>query len=141
MFTCKEGRFFLDNNEFKVYSGAIHYFRVMPEYWRDRLLKLKAMGLNVVETYVAWNVHEPKEGEFTFEGIADIERFIRIATELGLYVIVRPGPYICAEWDFGGFPAWLLKYEGLKLRYTTKSTCITSSATLITYYLKLRPTP
>lgn len=97
-------------------SGAIHYFRVVPEYWEDRLLKLKACGFNTVETYVAWNVHEPKEGEFDFEGIADVERFIRLAGDLGLHVIVRPSPYICAEWEFGGLPAWLLEDANLRLR-------------------------
>ncbi|WP_371825296.1 glycoside hydrolase family 35 protein [Paenibacillus soyae] len=97
-------------------SGAIHYFRVVPEYWEDRLLKLRACGFNTVETYVAWNVHEPKEGAFCFEGIADLERFVRLAGELGLYVIVRPSPYICAEWEFGGLPAWLLSDSDMRLR-------------------------
>ena len=114
--TYKGNKFFLNNEEFVIVSGTIHYFRVKEEYWYDRLLKLKECGFNCVETYTCWNLHEPKEGEFNFDGMLNIERFIEIATELGLYVILRPGPYICAEWDFGGLPAWLLKYENIELR-------------------------
>lgn len=108
--------FYLDGSPFQIISGAIHYFRIMPEYWQDRLEKAKAMGLNTVETYVPWNVHEPAKGEFHFEGLLDVERFIRLAGELGLYVIIRPSPYICAEWEFGGLPAWLLAEDRMKLR-------------------------
>lgn len=89
--------FYLDGKPFKIISGAVHYFRIVPEYWRDRLEKLKAMGANTVETYVPWNMHEPQKGKFVFEGMLDISRFILLAQELGLYVIVRPSPYICAE--------------------------------------------
>lgn len=108
--------FYLNGKEFKVISGGIHYFRVVPEYWRDRLEKLKAMGCNTVETYIPWNLHEPKKGQFDFEGILDIKRYIEIAQELGLWVIVRPSPYICAEWEFGGLPAWLIADDSMKLR-------------------------
>jgi len=108
--------FIYEGKPIRLLSGAIHYFRVVPEYWEDRLLKLKECGFNTVETYVAWNVHEPKEGEFCFEGIADVERFVRLAGELGLHVIVRPSPYICAEWEFGGLPAWLLEDSNMRLR-------------------------
>lgn len=114
-FSIKE-EFYLNDKKVKIISGAIHYFRVVPEYWRDRLEKLKAMGCNTVETYVPWNGHEPKKGEFNFEGIYDIAKFIKIAQELGLWVIVRPSPYICAEWEFGGLPAWLLKDENMRIR-------------------------
>ena len=96
MFEIRKDDFYLDNQPIKIYSGAIHYFRVVPEYWEDRLLKLKAAGFNTVETYMCWNLHEPKEGEFCFDGMLDIAKFISIAAKLGLYVIVRPGPYICA---------------------------------------------
>lgn len=96
--------FYLDGGKINIYSGAMHYFRIPHEYWEDRLLKLKAAGFNTVETYVAWNAHEPTEGNFNFEGQNDVEEFIRTAHRVGLYVIVRPGPYICAEWEFGGFP-------------------------------------
>jgi len=116
MLTVKDGKFYLDDKPFQILSGGIHYFRVVPEYWEDRLLKLKALGLNTVETYVPWNFHEPKKGEFNFSGLADIEKFIALAHELGLYVIVRPSPYICAEWEMGGLPAWLLKDQDVVLR-------------------------
>lgn len=82
----------------------------------DRLAKLKAMGLNTVETYVAWNLHEPQPGLFCFEGRLDIVAFINLAAGHGLNVIVRPGPYICSEWDLGGLPSWLLKEVGMRLR-------------------------
>lgn len=116
MLEIKNEAFVLNGARFQIYSGAIHYFRVLPEYWRDRLEKLKAAGFNTVETYVCWNLHEPKKGAFEFSGRLDIVRFINTARELGLYVIVRPGPYICAEWDFGGLPAWLLKDKNMCLR-------------------------
>lgn len=108
--------FYVDGKPVRIISGAFHYFRTVPEYWRDRLEKLKALGCNTVETYIPWNMHEPKKGEFCFEGILDVERFIRTAQELGLYVIIRPSPYICAEWEFGGLPAWLLQEDGMRLR-------------------------
>lgn len=113
-------RFYLDGEEFHLISGAIHYFRVVPQYWEDRLLKLRAMGCNTVETYIPWNMHEPKEGEFVFDGMLDLGKFIELAKSIGIYVILRPSPYICAEWEFGGFPAWLLKEDGMKLRCTYK---------------------
>ncbi len=96
--------FLLDGQPMKIIAGGMHYFRVVPEYWRDRLEKMKALGCNTVETYVAWNMHEPQKGKFCFEGICDIKRFLETAAELGMYAIVRPSPYICAEWEFGGLP-------------------------------------
>lgn len=114
--TIDKNDFIINGKKTKIISGAIHYFRVVPEYWYDRLSKLKACGFNTLETYMAWNLHEEKEGQFNFEGMLDIVRFIEIAKELGLYVILRPGPYICSEWEFGGLPAWLLTKPGLKLR-------------------------
>lgn len=116
VFEVKDDHFELDGAPFQIISGAIHYFRHVPEVWEDRIRKLKACGFNTLETYIPWNLHEPKEGEFYFEGLADLERFLEIAQKYGLYVIVRPSQYICAEWEFGGFPAWLLKDRNLSLR-------------------------
>ena len=84
--------FYLNGEKFQVISGSIHYFRVVPEYWRDRLTKLKNMGCNTVETYLPWNGHEPKKGQFRFDGLYDVEKFVRLAQELGLWVILRPSP-------------------------------------------------
>lgn len=109
-------QFLLNGEPFKIISGAVHYFRIVPEYWRDRLEKLRNMGCNTVETYIPWNFHEPKQGQFLWEGMHDICRFIELARELGLYMILRPSPYICSEWEFGGLPAWLLKDRGMRLR-------------------------
>ncbi len=114
--TYEGQNFYLDGNPFVVISGAMHYFRIPRAYWRDRLLKLKECGFNTVETYTCWNLHEPREGEFHFGGELDIVAFIETATELGLHIVLRPGPFICAEWEFGGLPAWLLNYENMPLR-------------------------
>ena len=106
-----EDDFYLDGKPFKILSGAIHYFRIPEDDWYHSLYNLKALGFNTVETYVAWNLHEPTEGNFNFEGNLDIEKFLQTAQDLGLYAIVRPSPFICAEWEFGGLPAWLLNKD------------------------------
>ncbi|MFI9269490.1 beta-galactosidase family protein [Kitasatospora sp. NPDC052896] len=108
--------FTLHGQPFRILSGALHYFRVVPEQWEHRLGLLRAMGLNTVETYVPWNLHEPRPGEYEFGGRLDLLRFVEAAAGLGLKVLVRPGPYICAEWEFGGLPAWLLKDPAIRLR-------------------------
>lgn len=112
----RDGAFLRGGAPHRVLSGAIHYFRIHPDLWEDRLRRLAAMGLNTVETYVAWNFHERVRGEIDFTGPRDLARFIGLAGDLGLDVIVRPGPYICAEWDFGGLPAWLMTEPDIALR-------------------------
>ena len=116
MIEIKDGAFYEDGKKFHIYSGAIHYFRTLPEYWEDRLTKLKLAGFNTVETYVAWNLHEKEPGTFDFGGMLDIRRFLETAQRLGLYAIVRPGPYICAEWENGGLPAWLYRDKNMRIR-------------------------
>ncbi len=120
-FTYDKNGFYFDGVKTKIVSGSLHYFRVVPEYWRDRLLKLREMGANCVDTYTCWNLHEKNEGEFNFSHDLDFARFLDIAGELGLYVIVRPGPYICSEWEFGGFPWWLLTKPDMELRCYNKT--------------------
>ena len=107
-FETKGHDFLLDGKPFLIRSGEMHYPRVPLPYWHDRLKKAKAMGLNTICTYLFWNVHEPQPGKWDFEGTADFVAFIKACQEEGLYVLVRPGPYVCTEWEFGGFPGWLL---------------------------------
>jgi len=115
-FKYEGGQFLLDGNSIQLISGEMHYPRIPPEYWRQRLRMAKAFGLNTITTYVFWDIHEPEKGKFTFKGVADVAKFIKIAQEEGLFVILRPGPYVCAEWDFGGFPYWLLNEKGMTIR-------------------------
>jgi beta-galactosidase len=117
-FRVADGKFLLNGKPFQVISGEMHYARIPRAYWRDRLRMAKAMGLNAVTTYVFWNVHEPRPAVFDFSGNLDIAEFIRDAQQEGLYVILRPGPYACAEWEFGGFPSWLLKDPNMVVRST-----------------------
>ena len=120
-FEIKGNQFYKDGEEIKIISGAVHYFRNLPDTWSDIFKKMKAMGLNCVETYCAWNMHEKKQGEFDFTGMLDIGKFIRTAQQEGLMVIVRPGPYICAEWEFGGLPWWIQKDEEMEIRCSNKA--------------------
>jgi len=115
-FGWKGESFLLDGKPFVIRGGEMHFSRIPREHWRDRLRMLKAMGLNTVGTYLFWNLHEPRPGEFDFSGRNDIAAFVRIAREEGLWVIIRPGPYSCAEWEFGGFPSWLLKTPDMRVR-------------------------
>ena len=118
MFTVSNGQFTLDGKPFRVISGEMHYPRIPRAYWRDRLRMAKAMGLNTITTYVFWNAHELQPGVYDFSGNNDVAEFIREAQQEGLYVILRPGPYVCAEWEWGGYPAWLLKDHATVVRST-----------------------
>ncbi|MGN1121359.1 MAG: beta-galactosidase, partial [Eubacteriales bacterium] len=115
-FEIKGNRFYRDGREIKIISGAVHYFRNMPDTWQDIFRKLRALGCNCVETYCAWNMHEKQPGVFDFSGMLDIAAFIRMAQQEGLMVIVRPGPYICAEWEFGGLPWWIQTLDNMEIR-------------------------
>jgi beta-galactosidase len=115
-FVVRDGQFLLNDNPFQIISGEMHYLRIPRAYWRDRFRMAKAMGLNTVTTYVFWNAHEPRPGVYDFAGNNDVAEFIREAQQEGLYVILRPGPYACAEWEFGGYPAWLLKDRSMVIR-------------------------
>jgi len=117
-FVVSGRQFLMDGKPYQIISGEMHYTRIPRAYWRDRLQKARAMGLNTITTYVFWNVHEPRPGLFDFSGQNDIGEFIREAQAAGLNVILRPGPYVCAEWELGGYPSWLLKDRSLVLRST-----------------------
>jgi beta-galactosidase len=108
-FRVEGSQFTLDGKPFRVISGEMHYPRIPREYWRARLKMARAMGLNAITTYVFWNEHEQTPGTYDFSGNNDVAEFISEAQQEGLWVILRPGPYVCAEWEFGGYPAWLLK--------------------------------
>jgi beta-galactosidase len=112
----RNGQFYLNGKPYQIISGEIHYARVPRAYWRARLKMAKAMGLNTISTYVFWNVHEPRPGVYDFSGNLDVAEFIRMAQQEGLNVILRPGPYACAEWDLGGYPAWLIANPKMVLR-------------------------
>jgi beta-galactosidase len=109
-------QFLFDGKPYQIISGEMHYPRIPRAYWRDRFRKARAMGLNTITTYVFWNVHEPHPGIYDFAGQNDIAEYIREAQQEGLNVILRPGPYVCAEWELGGYPSWLLKDRSLVLR-------------------------
>ncbi|XP_034366431.1 beta-galactosidase-1-like protein 3 [Arvicanthis niloticus] len=113
--------FTLEGHKFMIVAGSIHYFRVPREYWKDRLLKLQACGFNTVTTYIPWNLHEQEKGKFDFSEILDLEAYVLLAETIGLWVILRPGPYICAEVDLGGLPSWLLRNPETDLRTTNKN--------------------
>ncbi len=116
VFKLDGNRFTLGEKPYQIRSGGIHYQRIPRAYWKNRLEMAKAMGLNTVATYVFWNEVEPQPGHWDFTGRNDLRKFVKLAQKIGLNVLVRPGPYVCAEWDFGGLPAWLLKTPDIKVR-------------------------
>ena len=115
-FTVSGNQFLMDGKPYQIIAGEMHYSRVPRAYWRDRFRKARAMGLNTITTYVFWNLHEPQPGVFDFSGQNDVAEYIHEAQQEGLNVILRPGPYVCAEWELGGYPSWLLKDHSIVLR-------------------------
>jgi beta-galactosidase len=115
-FALGTDQFLLDGKPLQLISGELHYPRIPREAWRARLKMAKAMGLNTIGTYVFWNVHEPQPGQYDFTGNNDVAAFVKMAQEEGLWVVLRPSPYVCAEWEFGGYPYWLQNIKGLKVR-------------------------
>ena len=123
-FKIVDDHFEMDGKPFQYVSGSFHYFRQEPGEnfinWENTIKKMANGGLNAVQTYVAWNLHEPHPGEYCFDGIADLEKFIDKVQARGLNMILRPGPYICSEWDNGGFPGWLMALPGIQIRRMNK---------------------
>ncbi len=115
-FEAGKGTFLLNGKPFVVKAAEVHYPRIPQPYWEHRIKMCKALGMNTICIYVFWNIHEQKEGEFDFTGNNDVAQFCRLAQKNGMYVIVRPGPYVCAEWEMGGLPWWLLKKKDIRLR-------------------------
>ena len=115
-FTVGDKAFLLNGQPFVVKAAEVHYPRIPRPYWEHRIQMCKALGMNAVCIYIFWNIHEQREGEFDFTGNNDVAAFCRLAQKNGLYVIVRPGPYVCAEWEMGGLPWWLLKKKDIRLR-------------------------
>lgn len=114
--TTSDG-FLLHGEPLRIVSGAMHYFRIHPDQWADRLRKARLMGLNTVETYVPWNLHQPDpDGPLVLDGLLDLPRYLSLARAEGLHVLLRPGPFICAEWDGGGLPTWLTEIPDIRLR-------------------------
>ncbi|XP_030294242.1 beta-galactosidase-1-like protein 2 [Sparus aurata] len=116
--SANSSQFTLEGQPFHILGGSIHYFRVPRAYWRDRLLKMKACGINTLTTSVPWSLHQPNREVFNFHTQLDLEAYINLAAELGLWVILRPGPYISSELDLGGLPSWLLRDGSMRLRTT-----------------------
>ncbi|WP_426251734.1 beta-galactosidase [Paenibacillus pabuli] len=119
--TYDQRSFIMNGERVFLNSATIHYFRMPREEWREVLMKAKLAGMNCIDTYFAWNVHEPEEGQWSFEGDHDCGAFLDLCAELGMYVITRPGPFICAEWDFGGFPYWLETKQGIRFRQNNEA--------------------
>lgn len=115
-FEIKNGHFYRNGKETSILSGEMHYARIPHQYWRHRLQMMKGMGLNTVATYVFWNLHETEPGKWDFTGDKNLAEYIRIAGEENMMVILRPGPYVCAEWEFGGYPWWLQNVKGMEIR-------------------------
>ena len=115
-FTIGENTFLLNGKPFVVRAGELHYPRIPREYWEHRIQMCKAMGMNTICIYLFWNYHEQVEGKFDFTGQADVAEFVRLIQKNGMFCIVRPGPYVCAEWDMGGLPWWLLKKDDIAVR-------------------------
>ncbi|KAG5330188.1 BGAL galactosidase, partial [Acromyrmex heyeri] len=136
----ENNKFLLDGKPFQYISGSFHYFRTPRQYWRDRLRKMRAAGLNAISTYVEWSLHEPEPGQFNWTGDADLVNFLNIAQEEDLFVLLRPGPYICAERDMGGLPYWLLR-EVPNINLRTKDADFVRYATLYLNEIlnKIRP--
>ena len=117
-FEARNGQFFINGEPILLVSGEMHFGRVLTEDWDTRLKQAKAMGLNTVSLYLFWNLCEPREGEFDFTGMTDVRRMLELARENGLWVILRPGPYCCAEFEYGGIPWWTAKYPEVPIRST-----------------------
>lgn len=135
----KNNRFLKDGAPFQYVSGSIHYSRIPRVYWKDRLLKMYMTGLNAIQIYVPWNYHETVQGVYKFTGDQDLEHFLDLANETGLLVILRPGPYICAEWEMGGLPAWLLQKPNIILRSADPDYLQAVSNWLAVLLPKIRP--
>lgn len=139
-FAIADGNFLLDGKPIQIHSGEMHYSRIPKPYWRHRLKMMKAMGLNAVATYVFWNYHEIAPGVWDFKsGNKDIAEYIKIAEEEGLFVILRPGPYVCAEWEFGGYPWFLTKVPGMVIRGNNPQYLAATKAYFTALYGQVKP--